>query len=208
MEDFDIAEFLAALREGRAPPWDRFFARYDPLIRSVTAWEKWRLDAHTREDVGQSIRQEIVRSIGQIKEATTVESFVKTICVHRIIDEIRRQVRTGRVTVSMQAVNEDGDLVDIPVATGPEQDPVAQIVHVERAAAVRQMIEQVGGTCSEVIRAFYFEGILYKDIAAAEGISINTVGTRLSKCLEKLRGMMKKHAYFKEETDSAFDSSQ
>lgn len=206
MENFDMAGFMAALREGRPLPWDQFFAAFDPLIRSVVAWEKWRLDAHTREDVAQGIRQELVRSLGQIKEATTVEAFIKTVCIHRIIDEIRRQVRTGRMTVSLQAVNEDGDVVDIPIATGPEHDPVTQIVHFERAAAVRQMIDEISGPCATVIRAFYFEGTLYKDIAASEGISINTVGTRLSKCLEKLRALMKRHAYFKEEKGPGFDS--
>ncbi|MFH0908327.1 MAG: sigma-70 family RNA polymerase sigma factor [bacterium] len=208
MEKREIAEFIAALREGREPPWDQFFEQFDPLIRSVVAWGKWHLDAHTREDVAQSIRQEIVRSIGQIKEAATVEYFVKKICIHRIIDEIRRQVRAGRFTVAMQTVNADGDIVNVPTTSGPGDDPVMQIVLFERAAAVRQMLEEIGEPCSSAIRSFYFEGTLYKEIASSAGISINTVGTRLSKCLEKLRSLMKSHVFFREETDSGFDSSQ
>jgi RNA polymerase sigma factor (sigma-70 family) len=34
---------------------------------------------------------------------------------------------------------------------------------------------------------FYVEGLSYKDMAERQGVTVNTVGSRLSRCLDKLK---------------------
>jgi DNA-directed RNA polymerase specialized sigma24 family protein len=44
--------------------------------------------------------------------------------------------------------------------------------------------------CREAIRDFYIHDLSYKEMAAKRQMPINTVGTRLSRCLEKLKARL------------------
>lgn len=47
-------------------------------------------------------------------------------------------------------------------------------------------LEQLGDPCREIIELRYFGDMSYEEIAAALQLNSKTVGSRLSKCLDKL----------------------
>ena len=60
-----------------------------------------------------------------------------------------------------------------------------QIERSERARMARALIEDLDETCREAVSAFYLEEMSYKDMSERFGIAVNTVGSRLAKCLEE-----------------------
>jgi RNA polymerase sigma-70 factor (ECF subfamily) len=184
---------------GNLPPLDQLLTQYNPLIRSVVSWSKWRFDFHVREDIEQSIRIELSKSIENYHGECTLDYFIKRISIHRCIDEIRRQVRKRNVFVDLfQRPSED---TRDPLETPADEtfDPVYQILLRERALALKQLLDRLDATCREAIRHFYLDGMSYKDISGKLGIAVNTVGSRLSKCLDKLREIGREAAGLREE---------
>lgn len=178
---------MAALRAGDERAWAAFFARFDPDIRAVAAWPKWRFDPHTREDVVQNIRGSVVRAIATLQSEQSLQAFVRRICVNRCIDTLRRRLREQDRLVPLGHWSEDGDWQETDAPAGDGFDPALALERLERAATLRTALEQLEVGCRGVILQFYVEHRSYREMAAQQGVAVNTVGTRLSRCLEKLR---------------------
>jgi RNA polymerase sigma-70 factor (ECF subfamily) len=176
-----------------------FFKEHDPLIRSVVSWSKWHFDAFVREDIAQKARRDLARALPSYRGKARIESFVKTICIRRCIDEVRRQVREHEVVVPLARRDEEGNwrVPDLPA--GEEFDPVRTVELAERARALRQVMEAMDTTCRAAVRAFYLEGLSYREISDRLGITVNTVGSRLAKCLKKMREKILDHPELGEE---------
>ncbi len=178
---------VRALREGDERVWRDFFARYDALIRSVAAWPRWHFDAHTCEDVVQGIRVAVVRSVGRLESEGSLEAFVKRICVNRCIDQLRKVLREQGRLSPLGFWDEDGEWGEADVAAGESYDPVWAIQRAERAETARAALARLEPGCQGLIRQFYGDGLSYREIAEREGVAVNTVGSRLSRCLGRLR---------------------
>ncbi len=186
-------ELVQGLAAGENAAWAAFFKDFDPLIRSVTTWSKWRFAPDVQEDIAQQVRTELMKSGAGLAEKKDLDSFIKKICVRRCIDEVRRQVRQRNRFVSLTPVRTgDGDLLEYPIKAGEEWDPVRTILLTERARALDGLLRQLDATCVTAIRHFYLEGLAYKAIAERLKIAVNTVGSRLAKCLDKLKGLAAK----------------
>jgi RNA polymerase sigma factor (sigma-70 family) len=169
--------------------WETFFDENDGLILSVVSWPKWRFQPQVREDLAQTIRSEIVRCLGNLRERGHARPFVLRICVNRCIDEVRRQVRERQLLQPLAVQDPDGEWREMDLGASADLDPVTAVVMTERAAMLTRLLERLDEGCLRFIRQFYSDGLRYKEIARREGIAVNTVGSRLSRCLEKLRTM-------------------
>ena len=81
---------------------------------------------------------------------------------------------------------------------GEAFDPIKEVETYERGAALREQLKTLDETCRTAIQFFYVQALSYKEISARLGIAVNTVGSRLAKCLEKLRGMVEKDPFLRE----------
>lgn len=183
---------IEALREGVEKEWVRFFLHFNKEISAVAAWPKWRFDAHTREDVVQIIKLAIVKSIKHLKSEQALRAFVRKICVHRCIDMLRKRIREQGRFLPLGHLSDDGMWEDTDIAADDEFDPVTALQRLECVNTVRAALARIDAPCQQLIRQFYVENRSYRDIAESEGISINTVGSRLSRCLNKLRPLFDK----------------
>ncbi|MDX9866531.1 MAG: sigma-70 family RNA polymerase sigma factor [Kiritimatiellia bacterium] len=179
-----------ALLRNDAAAWERFFEAYDPVIVSIVSWPKWHFDFHTRQDVAQGIRLAITRSVDRLKDERALPAFVKRICFHHCIDRLRRRIREERRWLPLGEWDEDGEWQEREPTAGPAFDPVAELVRGERAAAVRRALAELDAPSRGLIREFYAEGLSYRDLSEKHRIPINTVGSRLSRGLEKLRARL------------------
>ena len=182
-------DFVAALREGKDEVWNRFFDCFNDLIAAVIGWRKWSFDAHTREDLAQTIRAELVRSIHHLKDSAHLPGYVKRIAIRRCIDQLRRQMKDRSRTVSISSgESEERHEFDLPA--GESYEPVRAILLAEKAQCLRRLLDQLEEPCRIAIHDFYVENLSYKEIATRREMSINTVGTRLARCLERLRKLV------------------
>lgn len=181
---------LAALQAGDDAAWTSFFTEFDPLIQSVVSWPKWRFDAHTREDLCQIMRQAIVKSIGNLRKEGSLNAFVKRICVNRCIDKVRSEVRENQIMVPLAVRDSDGTWREPDLPAGDRFDPVVEIMANERARILKDTLAKISDDCRSIIQSFYRDGYSYKEISAQQGIAVNTVGSRLARCLSKLRELL------------------
>lgn len=188
----DLARIdVAALRAGESAAWRDFLAQCDPLLHAIASWPKWRFDPHAREDVVQATRTSLSQSIATLASDAALPAFVRRVCVNRCIDAVRRRLRE-QAHVAHPLAWED-DATD-PIADAPADasyDPVREILLAERAAALRQAMGRLDAPCANAVRSFYVEGRSYRDMAQAEGVAVNTVGSRLSRCLDRLRQLLR-----------------
>ena len=196
-EEINPTTLIEHIKSDPTSGWDAFFKRYDTLIRAVVSWSKWRLPPERQQDVAQKIRTEIVKSLLQFRETSNLESFIKKICIHRCIDEVRKQVRERQTFVS-SATETTHDLIAM-AETPEDSDPLSLIMAAEKAKAMRQLLSTMDETCRTAIMQFYFDGLSYAEMAELNNVSINTIGSRLSKCLVKLKKMMEKESLLTEE---------
>lgn len=189
---------LRALRRNDGKAWDDFFADFDGLIRSVVSWRKWHFDFHVAEDLTQQIRHELMRSVGRVENAKRIPGFVRRVCVNRCIDEVRRQVKERNLFTSFVSRDEEGDERTLCLEGGSDFNPVRVIMAKDRAGVLRDLIRKIDPFCHSVLRLFYGQGFRYKEISEKLEVAVNTVGTRLARCLEKLRGMAKQSPLMQE----------
>ena len=183
-----------ALRSGDKQAWCDFFCRFGASIRSIVAWSKWHFDFHTQEDVIQTIQLAIVQSITRLKSEQSLQAFVHKICVNRCIDMLRKQIREQNRLCPLGHWSEEGEWEDIDLAAGAEFDPVAVLQRSERAAALREALARMDVPSQTLIHEFYVQGLSYREIAQRHTIAVNTVGSRLSRCLDKLRDLLQQTA--------------
>ncbi len=178
---------LESLRGGDEQAWHAFFKQYDGLLTSIAGWPKWRFMRHEIEEVVQEIRTHLPKGIRSFKGDSSIEYFIKRVAMHVCVDRVRQNVRRDSryVLMSPLAEEEGRDGWDPPADAS--FDPVAEILEAERAARVRALVDALDETCRTAIRFFYLDQLTYREMAERLGIAVNTVGSRLAKCLDKLR---------------------
>ncbi len=178
--------------------WAAFLREHDPLIRSVTQWTRWRFAPHVAEEVAQSVRVALPASLPRFQGDAPVAQFVKRIAMHACIDQVRREFRSRQHVTSLTSAGADGEEYTLDPPAGAEFDPRREILADERAARLRALLDALDETCRHAIRMFYLEEIDYNAMAEKLGIAVNTVGSRLAKCRDKLRGLAKEDPSWQE----------
>jgi len=191
MDDSHTME-IAGLRTNDARAWDRFFGAYDPLIRSIAGWPRWHFDLQTRQDAIQNIKLGIVRSINQLQEEAALTAFVRRIAVNRCIDLLRKQLRRQARLTPLGRYNAEGTWEEPDTPADGAFDPVQALLRAERAALLRRAMRRLDENERRCLLQFYAEGLSYREMATRQGVAVNTVGSRLSRCLDKLRGLLER----------------
>ena len=119
--------------------------------------------------------------------------------MRRCISEVRRQVRDRSLFVPTVIESDDGSWQEVDFAADAIGEPVRAVILAERIQAVRRLLNAMEPMCKDIIRQFFMDRLSYKALAEHHRISIKTVGSRLARCLQKLRGMTKKDPELGEE---------
>lgn len=188
---------VQALKRGDKAEWERFFAEYDATIVRIVSWPKWRFEPDLQSDVCQSIRGAVIEAVTRLRDDAQLLPFLKQICVHHCISALRRQVRDRERHVRLA-----GDAAAEEVS---RCDPVALIVAAEQFEALRRLMQALDPDCRTIITQFYAEGRSYREIASLHGVAVNTVGSRLARCLEKLRRLMPREPVFRDCDDRTLE---
>ncbi len=184
------SQLLTAAKKGSEDALEELMVIYSSTVSRVVCWPKWHFKTETRKDVEQEINQSLIKSILSATTGQSLTAFVKRICINRCIDEVRHQVRSRGLFVSMPSMTSDsGESLEVPLPDVTAPDPIDMITHDEQLSTLRQSLAKLNDTCREAIHLFYIKNKSYKEIAHEKGLAVNTVGSRLAKCLSKLKEM-------------------
>jgi RNA polymerase sigma-70 factor (ECF subfamily) len=138
------------------------------------------------EDVAQEVALEMLKGIGKLKSPYAFSAWLYRI----ILGACYRHNKKYIVNAPPENIEEfAGSIVDERNAT-PEQN-------YEQSELEREVMQMVNGLPDKqrlAVYMYYYDGLSYKEISKALGVTINTVGTNIAKAKKALKGMLDEHA--------------
>jgi RNA polymerase sigma-70 factor (ECF subfamily) len=162
---------------GKGPSPEEILLKYWPQIsyrvknsigRSTPDWE----------DVGSEILLGVIEAIrkGAFRGESSLETFIYAITTHKIVDHIRRKMRT---------------LEQIP-EPGQGFDPPTQVEKQEQVKLVAESLKNLKPRHADILYLHYYLDLSRNEIGQIYGISPGRVGVLMATARNTLKGLMKK----------------
>jgi RNA polymerase sigma factor (sigma-70 family) len=133
------------------------------------------------EDVAQNTLIAVWRKAGQFDPTTTgAAAWIFTIARNLRIDSARRAARDGRL----------GQDVELEYEPDPSEPADSAMSRAQDAARMTAAIEKLSAEQSRVIRMSFIEERPHTEIAAALGIPLGTVKSRIRLAMSRLRDLL------------------
>ncbi len=161
--DLADEELIASSQVGSKEAFGELVRRYRERIQATVY--RFCSDPHLAEDIAQETFIKIWRNLPRFR-AGNFRSWMYRIAINTAIDFARR----ARPTV---------DIEDLPLAA-PNDDPESAVLHIERAQAIRRAVLRLPPHSRAALILREYEGLSYKEIAAALDIPLGTVMSRLN----------------------------
>lgn len=174
----DLRALLTAAGKGDQLAWDAIVGQYSSLLWSVT--RSFRLDPRDASDVVQITWLKLVENLDRIEEPEALPGWLATTARRECLQLIRR---TNRQHVVRQA-----GPVELP-------DPTPPVDHAlltdERDVALWRMVALLGEACLRLLRVLMATPPpSYKEVAAALGMPVGSIGPTRQRCLGQLRKLL------------------
>lgn len=189
-------KILRAVTRDDPAGWETFHAKFNPVIQSVLEWPRWHFTTQEQQDIRQNIYLQLYKALPTFRGDCSLRWFIIRVAHKQCVDEIRRQVRQRTLLTPSVQKTPAGEWNEREVACPHTLDPYREILRTERQHAIHSSLNRLQETCRTSILLFYIENLTYQDIAEKLGIAVNTVGSRLSKCLDKLHKDLRKNPLF------------
>ena len=135
-------------------------------------------DVHAAEDVVHDVFCKFIESREKLKLAGNLKSFLATCVVNLARDKLRaKRMKPGEVDQT----------VDTPSDTN---GPACHAIFGEQARRLNFAIAQLTHEQREVVMLHLRGGMKFREIAGAQGISINTAKSRYRYGVDKLRAIL------------------
>lgn len=201
------AKLLARCRRAEPDAWDELFdEHYAAAGRFVFQLGH----DFTREDVEEICQEAFlstIRHLDSFHGRCQFQTWLFRVAANKARDfrEHRHAAKRGgnQPTASLQAGDPETGLVLDPVSAAPGPDAV--VMNGEQAALMQRALEELGEPCREIIELRYFGDLSYDEIGRALKLSVKTVSSRLSRCLDRLEEIARR--VFSREKSAVFPSN-
>jgi len=186
-------ELIADCRLGKAEAWDELFDRYYSLAGRFVFQLSPALSQEDADEICQEVFLAVIRNVASFEGASSFQTWLFRIAINKTRDFVAKQQAAkrggGEIPLSLNAENPETGLVLDPPTQSPGPDGV--LMNEERMFLVRAALDQLGDPCREIIELKYFGDLSYEEIASELNMNPKTVSSRLSKCLDKLEGVIR-----------------
>jgi RNA polymerase sigma-70 factor, ECF subfamily len=175
----EAAHLLTKIAEGDRGALSELYDRYARIIYAI-AWKS----LNSVEDC-EEVVLEVFTQIWKIADRFdlnkgAVEQWIFTLARSRILDRLRKLQRHQKVNAAIAA----GKEIEFPTMS---VDPIEAIEIGERRQQILTALSQIPPAQRQVIEMAYDRGLTHTEIAAATGVSLGTVKTRIRLGLSKLK---------------------
>jgi RNA polymerase sigma-70 factor, ECF subfamily len=167
LPNFD-SQTIARLQAGDRAAWERLI---DTLGADMLAFVRSR-HAGKAEDLCQTIWLKAWRARNEIVDGN-LRSWLFRIARNLLIDEYRK---TSSLT--------NTDLVDLAAQSNDLPDP--------RIDALAECMKSLDDRCRQFVQRFYYDGLSTLELAQELRVAPGTIGSRASRCREKLKECIEK----------------
>jgi RNA polymerase sigma-70 factor (ECF subfamily) len=163
----DDQELVFALRQGHAAAKAELFDRYASHARRILA----RILGHDPElaDVLHEVFVRSLAAIGTLEDPAALRGWITGIAVLTARERIRDRIRRRWLRFSSTE-----DLPEVPVAVPDDEGR-------EALRATYRVLDRLGAEDRIAFALRFIEGLELRDVAAACGVSLNTVKRRLAR---------------------------
>ena len=157
------------------------------LVLSFTRCQKWCL-GNQAEDMAQEIVCHLLtRGIDRVEKPAAFKNFIRTCARNTIIDSYKKKVLYA---VSIDQANDEGAR-SVAEPVSPTPGPEARVMSDRFCAGINRGIESLSGVCRKTLTGYiqYKKGKFtdYAGLAAHFKVSVGTLSSRVSRCLDALR---------------------
>lgn len=164
------AQLVSRCREGDPAAWNEFVERFSRYVYAISV-RGFRLPHHDAEDVFQEVFARAYERLPALRSDDAVRPWLAQLTRRLCIDRLRAASR------------------DVPTEEDPDERAADDVLStLDEAMAVRAALEAVGEPCSELLDRFFCRDESYRTIGEALDIPAGTIASRISRCLEKVRG--------------------
>jgi len=179
-------EFIERLKRGDAAAFEEWVAERSGEIYGLL----FRLTENSEEarDLTQETFLRAFQSIGRFRGEADLRTWIYRIAINQARNRWRWWRRRRRdSTVSLDAAQGQSNQPLIATLVEASENPEQQTLAHERQTALRTALQKLGMSYRETVILRDIEGLSYEEIAAALGINIGTVKSRLARGRQELR---------------------
>ncbi|HRF58566.1 MAG TPA: sigma-70 family RNA polymerase sigma factor [Fimbriimonadaceae bacterium] len=186
--DVEIERLLTRCRAGDRDAWTKLVERLQSTVFGVT--RRLGLSEADAADVFQATFIALYRNLDRIDQALTLPRWIA-------VTATRECYRVRRTYPEATGSADERTLEDTIAVEQRSAEEIA--IESERALVLREGLEQLGGRCRVLLTLLYGEvETSYIEIGAKLGMPIGAIGPTRARCLEKLRKILEREAYFRE----------
>lgn len=143
------------------------------------------LDAAEAEDILQDALYELVAAYRLMRPVEQVGAWLLRVARNRIIDRFRRRKRREGVEQGVRFEEDTEGIEDL--LPSPEDGPLALTVRELLLERVAEALDELPPEQRDVFVAHELEGVSFKELSEAWGVSINTLLSRKHYAVQHLR---------------------
>ena len=160
------ADLVRRCLDGEPGAWDELVLLYSRYVYAIIS-QGYRLTGPDAEDAFQDVFLRVYDRLDTLRDPSSIRPWIAQLTRRVCLDRVARREAPGDV--------------------GPEAAE-ATIDELDEAFTVREALGQLSDECQEVLDRFFCRDESYRTIGEALGIPSGTIASRISRCLEKLRG--------------------
>ena len=168
-DDILIARCLKSDEEA----WRMLVGRYTSYIYTI-AIRGFGINAEEAREVAQDSLLKLFEGLPGYRGEGVFRAWLRQIVRNCCVAHLQRR----RATEALDETQRD-----------PHQEETLE--RIERAFVLSEAVRSLDEPCRQIISLFFFQGRSYKEIGAALAIQEGTVGSRLARCLTKLRSKVR-----------------
>lgn len=172
------ARLVSACLGGDQQAWETLIDKYKKLIYSIPF--KYGAGSEDAADVFQSVCIEVFNSLGHLKNADSLRSWLITVAVRQAYRWKRKQSNHLELDAMEPEIAEE-------LASVPET-----VLQVQQEQIVREVVQQLPPRCAELVNLLFFEQppLPYAEVARRLGLATGSIGFMRGRCLERLRKIL------------------
>jgi RNA polymerase sigma-70 factor (ECF subfamily) len=178
------------LQQGDAQAFAEFVDAYGAQVHHLV--KRYVDNPSDAEDVTQEIFCDLHRCVGKFRGESSLATWVYRVALNHCLKHCQKHRAD---TVPLRLLDDQ----DMP-NTDWRADPARCAVHSEMSAQLRDAVAQLSPLHSDVVVLCELHGLTYQECAAALGIPVGTVKSRLFTAFRRLRVLLSGYVTTEEDT--------
>ena len=141
------------------------------------------------EDVASQSIEILMKKVeeGVVVQIEDMKALLGRITHDKAVDYCRKLLAKKRGGGMVTSIDQDNGSYDSPI----DDSPLGRLEIKELAELIRKTGQQLGSTDWGILDDFFLKEKSYKEIATIHSIAIGSVGTKISRAIDKVRDIMK-----------------